>query len=51
MQARVKTATHEEGDMWREERKMYFLFFLYFSFVLQAEISTLAQPSARKMKD
>ena len=46
MQARVKTATHEEGDMWREEKKMYFLFFLYFSFLLQAEIFTPAHEFA-----
>lgn len=43
MQARVKTATHDEGDMWREEKKcLYFLFLLHFSFLLQAEIFTSA---------
>ena len=45
MQARVKTATHEEGDMCggKREKYMYFLFFLYFSFGLQAEIFTPAR--------
>lgn len=43
MQACVKTATHEDGDMWREERKMYFLSFIYFSSLLQAEIFTPAR--------
>ena len=38
MQARVKTATHEEGDTWREEKKC-----IYFSFLLQAEIFTPAR--------
>ena len=40
----MKISTHEEGDMWREEKKcIYFLFFLYFSILLQAEIFTPAR--------
>ena len=47
MQARVKTATHEKGDMWREEKKCIFSSFFIFRFSSKQRFSRLLVNFAR----